>query len=137
MYFNGSVTRFGNFCALGNFLKPLAKINLHKSPTFLGNFCKGVKIYHFSGEIIFGQLLWTFGNFFSGHTVQFCFSTIWNIPKHPEKLGKTGTTKLTKPVSNRRWLWHNLVEQSLPTTEIRGSNPVIIKFYIVSTVWKR
>ena len=28
-------------------------INLSKSPTFLGNFCEGVKIYHFSREIIF------------------------------------------------------------------------------------
>ena len=45
------------FCTLGNFLKPLATINLPKSPTFLGNFCKGVKIYHFTSEIIFGQLL--------------------------------------------------------------------------------
>ena len=41
---------------LGNFLKPLATINLSKSPTFLGIFCKGVKIDHFSSEIIFGQL---------------------------------------------------------------------------------
>ena len=35
-----------------------------KSPTFLGNFCKGVKIIHFSIEIIVGQLLQTFGNFY-------------------------------------------------------------------------
>ena len=41
-----------------------AIIDLPKSLTFLGIFCKGVKIYHFSGEIIFGQLLQTFGNFF-------------------------------------------------------------------------
>ena len=47
---------------LGNFSKPLATINLPKS-TFLGNFCKGVKIFNFSSEIIFGQLLKTFGNF--------------------------------------------------------------------------
>ena len=45
------------FCTLCNFNKPLATINLPKYPTFLGNFCKGVKIYHFSSEIIFGQLL--------------------------------------------------------------------------------
>ena len=32
-------------------------INLPKSPTFLGNFCKGVKIYDFSSENMFGQLL--------------------------------------------------------------------------------
>ena len=53
-----SVTR------LGSFLKPLATTNLSKSLTFLGNFCKGVKIYHFSIEIIFRQLLLTFGDFF-------------------------------------------------------------------------
>ena len=39
-------------------------MNLPKSPTFLGKFCKGVKIYHFSSEIIFGQLSYTFDNFF-------------------------------------------------------------------------
>ena len=32
------------YWTLGNFLKPLATMNLSKSPTFLGNFCKGVKI---------------------------------------------------------------------------------------------
>ena len=58
-----SVTRLGDFCTLGNFFKPLATISLPKSLTFLGNFCKGVNIYHFSSEIIFGQLLQTFGNF--------------------------------------------------------------------------
>ena len=29
----------------------------------LGNFCKSVKIFHFSSEIIFGKLLQTFGDF--------------------------------------------------------------------------
>ena len=47
------------YWTLGNFLN-----NLPKSPTFLGNFIKNVKIYHFSSEIIFGQLLYTFGDFF-------------------------------------------------------------------------
>ena len=46
-----------NFWTLGNFLKPLATTNWPKSPTFLDKFCKGVKIFHFSSEIIFGQLL--------------------------------------------------------------------------------
>ena len=31
---------------------------------FLGNFCKGGKIFHFSSEIIFGQLLLKFGDFY-------------------------------------------------------------------------
>ena len=48
------VTRLGD---LSDFGQPLATINLPKPPTFLGNFCKGVKIYNFSREIILGQLL--------------------------------------------------------------------------------
>ena len=44
------------YWTLGKFLKPLATINLPESPTFLGTFL-GVKVYHFSSEIIFGQLL--------------------------------------------------------------------------------
>ena len=40
-----SVTRFGNFLDFGHFLKPLAAINLPKSPTFAGKFCKGVNFY--------------------------------------------------------------------------------------------
>ena len=50
--------QIGRFFALwATFLKPLATINSPKSLTFLGIFCKGVKIFHFCSEIIFGQLL--------------------------------------------------------------------------------
>ena len=66
------------FCNLGNFLKPLATINMPKSPTFLGNFCKGVKIYHFSSEINFGQLLQTFGDFY---LVTLIIMLIWETTK--------------------------------------------------------
>ena len=59
-----SVTRSGDLLDFGKLLKSLATINLPKSPKFLGNFRKGVKIYHFSSEIMFRQLLQTFGNFF-------------------------------------------------------------------------
>ena len=45
------------YWTLGIFLKPLEIINLSKIHTFLANFCKGVKVIHFSFEIIFGQLL--------------------------------------------------------------------------------
>ena len=55
-----SVTRLGNLLDFG----PLATINFPKSPTVLGNFCKDVKIYSFSSDTSFGQLLQTFGNFF-------------------------------------------------------------------------
>ena len=56
------------YWTLGNFLKPLVTINFPKSPTFLGNFGKSFKIYQFSSEVIFGQLLLIFGDFFSRHT---------------------------------------------------------------------
>ena len=41
------MTRLGKLLDFGQLLKPLAAISLP-----LGNFCKGVKIYHFSSEII-------------------------------------------------------------------------------------
>ena len=38
-----------------------------KSPTFLGNFCNGVKIYHFSREIILGNFYRHLVIFFQSH----------------------------------------------------------------------
>ena len=67
-----SVTREGDLLDFGQLFKAFAKINLPKSSLFLGNFCKGVKIYHFSSGIIFWNHFWvTFidiWRFFSGHT---------------------------------------------------------------------
>ena len=40
---------------LGNFLKPLATTILPKSPTFLDNICKLVKIYHFLDKSFLGN----------------------------------------------------------------------------------
>ena len=46
---------------------PVATISLPKFPTFLGNFCKGVKIFNFSSEIILATFvdIW---QLFTGHT---------------------------------------------------------------------
>ena len=63
-----SVTDWAIYFTLGSFSKPFATINLPKSPTFLDNFCKGVKIFNFSREIIFGQLFLV--------TMDFC-SILW------------------------------------------------------------
>ena len=41
---------------LGNHSKLMATIILLKSLTLLGNFCKGVKIIHFSSKFIFWPL---------------------------------------------------------------------------------
>ena len=46
---------FGDLLDFGELSKPLAAIDLPKSLTFFGNFCKGVKIYHFPSEIILGN----------------------------------------------------------------------------------
>ena len=43
------------YWTLGKFLKPLATINLPKSPTFLGIFCKVVKIFHFPVKSFLGN----------------------------------------------------------------------------------
>ena len=69
LYFLFTVNQFQpapyNQCdQIGQFFTLWAIIILPKSPTLLGNFCKGVKIIHFSIEIIFGQLLQTFGDFY-------------------------------------------------------------------------
>ena len=61
------------FIGIWLFFKALATINLPKSPKFLGNFCKGVKNYHFSSEISFRQLFIDIWWFFSGHT-----ASVWH-----------------------------------------------------------
>ena len=61
------MTRLGDLLDFGQVFKPFATINLPKSPTFLGNFCKDVKIYNFSSEIIFGHFYRHLA-IFSGHT---------------------------------------------------------------------
>ena len=50
--------QIGRFIALWATYQSLwQQLLLPKSPIFLGIFCKGVKIFHFSNEIIFGPLL--------------------------------------------------------------------------------
>ena len=53
------MTRLGDLLYFGQLFKAFGEINLAKSPTFLGNFCKGV-------NLVLGNFyrLW---NFFSGH----------------------------------------------------------------------
>ena len=53
------------YWSLGNLVKPLATINLPESPTFLGNFCKGVI---FLVKSFLGNFYRHLATFFSGHT---------------------------------------------------------------------
>ena len=55
------------YWTLGNFPKPLATINLPKSPTFSGIFWKGVKIYFFV-EKLFLRNFYRHLAIFSSHT---------------------------------------------------------------------
>ena len=55
------------YWTLDNFLKSLATIDLPKSPTFLGNFCKVVKIYQLFSEIILGNFYRHLTIFFESH----------------------------------------------------------------------
>ena len=52
-----SVTRLDDLLHFGQLFKASGNNILPKSLTFLGNFWKGAKIFDFSSEIIFGQLL--------------------------------------------------------------------------------
>ena len=60
-------TDWAIYWTLGKFLKPLAIINLPKSPTFLGNFCKGVKSIIFLVKSFLGNFYRHFVIFFWSH----------------------------------------------------------------------
>ena len=64
--------QIGQFIGLwATFQKPLATINLPKSPTFLGIICKGVKIFSLSNEIILGNFYRHLVTFFWSHWLQY------------------------------------------------------------------
>ena len=91
------------YWTFGKFLKPLATINLPKSPTLLGNFCKSVKIYHFSREIIFGQLFWHLA-IFSGHTVSSQKNPVafsFKLDTNPRSLSWTSYSSAVQPFNSK------------------------------------
>ena len=51
------VIRLGGLLHFWQLFKACGTIILPKLPTYLGNFCKGVKIFYFFSEIIFGNML--------------------------------------------------------------------------------
>ena len=53
---DGQCDQIGRFIGLSATFKSLwQQLIWPNLPTFLGNFCKGVKIYHFSSEIFLGN----------------------------------------------------------------------------------
>ena len=85
-----SVTRLAIYWTLGRFFKPLAKINLPKSPTFLANFCKGVKIIHFLVKSFLGN--------FYRHLAIF----IWS---HCSQMNTEWTNRRTERIRRRIQTW--------------------------------
>ena len=64
---SSSVTKLDDLLDFGQLLKPLAKINLPKSLSFLGNSCKGGKIYHFLVKSYLGNFYRLLAIFFWSH----------------------------------------------------------------------
>ena len=58
------VTILGDLLDFGQLFKVCGNNYLPQIAYILGNFCKGVKIYHFSSEIIFGQLFRQLATFY-------------------------------------------------------------------------
>ena len=62
-----SVTILRDLLHFGQLFKVCGNNYLAQIAHILGNFCKGVKIFHFSGEIIFGQFFRHFLTFYWSH----------------------------------------------------------------------
>ena len=56
------MTRLGDLLHFGQLFETCGQNHFAQIAHILGNFFKGVKIFHFYGEIIFGQLLWKFSH---------------------------------------------------------------------------
>ena len=115
-----SVTRLGHFFPLGDFLKPLATIIFPKSPTFLGNVCKGVKIIFLLKSFL--------GNFykrcaiFSGHTGVDPFKKRFdcaNLFRHHDHWQRTVTRAAASDAARDdcRWWRHRRRRAASPPAE--------------------
>ena len=64
----GSVTRLGDLLDFGRLYQSMRRqLVCPKSPIFLGNFCKGAKIFNFSSEISWATFI-DIWRIFTGHT---------------------------------------------------------------------
>ena len=91
------------FCTLGNHSKPVATIILPKSPTLVGNFCKGVKIIHFSSGIILGN--------FYRHLEIFIWSHCQPMPSKKVLFFKTNWPTSAKFLFISNFLFHHSIDE--------------------------
>ena len=99
------------FCTLGNYSKLVATIILTKLPIF-GNFCKGVKVIHFSSEIIFGQLFRHLTIFLPATlyiTHLMSLGLIWLAEFSEASLARGGALLFIIPPPLILWLWTKLM----------------------------
>ena len=111
-----SVTRLGDFLLFGQLFKAGGKNYLAQIAHILGNFCKGVKIFHFSSAIIFGQLLWRFGDFLLV-TLHIVHANSRCIHQHKTKIW---------PKTNIVWLAHWLDDGGAQAVSVLPMNRVWI-----------
>ena len=117
------MTILGDLLDFGQLFKDFGKIYLLKSPTFFGIFCKGVKTYHLSGEIIFGQLLYTFGDFFWSHyhhcgcyrvpnahePIIKVIGTLFSLPHVTGRASNSSLSKLSVTIATEFFLYNSIV----------------------------
>ena len=114
------------YWTLGNFSKSFSTINLSTSPTLLGNFCKGVKIFDFSSEIILGNIFRHVATFYWSHWLQHAnslshktsFSLTRLLTRSTPSLSLSLSLSLSKP-------------HSFSLKPNRKSSPVILSFFFL------
>ena len=74
---------WGINCNLGKFSKPVTIIILPKLPTLLGNFCIGVKIFHFQVKSFLGNFYRHLANFYWSHCLRIMTKNLgWKMRHH-------------------------------------------------------
>ena len=114
-------TDWAIFCSLGNHSKPVATIILSILPTLLGNFCKGIKIIHFSSEIILGNFDWHLAIYIWSHCwwwIHFLTETknIWEaITRRRRRRRRQGCHNKDDKIRKNLFKWNRSKSKRAPT----------------------
>ena len=105
----GQIGRF--FILWATFQSPGQQLFCPNHQCILGKFCKGVKIFNFTREILFGQLIKIFGDFFFLITLLSCEIFLRLLHTFRAK-------ELIKRKSERKFEFENFFSFSFSTTTI-------------------